>query len=596
MAHAVRKLPRQPIPPLAETLNAAKRSVSPLLNGLQRLKSKLVFELYGASQAKQQKRLLRLAQERPINWCAAGLTHLWLSGRNGLPFSNNYVLQLEDDPRAATLTERAARLIVAALNLYRSILAQALSPDVAANLPLEMDQYLRCFATHRLPRPNCDELVIVTGSHHVAVLIDGQVHCLSVDLQRGAVSLHAIQQVLDHIVENADAGYDTDLAPGMLSALPREQWAQQRGELLKHNRNQQALSLLEQALFIVCLDTGVTPGSASGFTANLRDGNGHNRFYDKSMQIVVMENGKAGLCFERAAVDGSVALGFAARLQGEGLKLPAADKEVAVQPAAQGIRTRAASWAMSLALRQQLLAAKKFIAEGRNQRGIETWTTSHVGKCRLKSLEINADAVVQLAIQLAVHEVTGETPATFEPVQLRHFAGGRLDFIVPVTAESLSAVAALRDPLANQYHVTQRVRRAAKEHQHLVMRTKNGRGLIAHLLALNVIQAKDASDNGAHSWHRAVLSRLDKGLQALFRQDVLAANGSGCAGVASFGPIGPRPDMLSIGYVIRDDGIGFDLRADGRFSAQTRALRNALEKALATIVRILSNCKPGGPR
>ena len=100
MTQATSKLPRQPIPPLADTLNDCVRSVSPMLNSLQRLKSKLVFELYGASQAKQQQRLLALAREQPVNWSAAGLTHLWLSCRRGLPFSNNYVLQLEDDPLA----------------------------------------------------------------------------------------------------------------------------------------------------------------------------------------------------------------------------------------------------------------------------------------------------------------------------------------------------------------------------------------------------------------------------------------------------------------------------------------------------------------
>ncbi len=51
---AVRKLPRQPIPPLADTLSGAMRSVSPMLNSLQRIKSRLVFELFGAAQAKQQ--------------------------------------------------------------------------------------------------------------------------------------------------------------------------------------------------------------------------------------------------------------------------------------------------------------------------------------------------------------------------------------------------------------------------------------------------------------------------------------------------------------------------------------------------------------
>ena len=593
MAHPVRKLPRQPIPSLADTLDAARRSVSPLLNGLQRIKSKLVFDLFGAAQVKPQKRLLTLARQRPINWCAAGLTHWWLSNRGGLPFSNNYVLMLEDDPRAATLSERAARLIVGALNLNQSIRAQSLPPDVADNLPLEMDQYRRCFATHRRPQAQCDELVTVTGSHHIALLIDGHVHCMAVDLQHGALSLQAVQQALDNVLENIDITYENDMAPGMLSALPREQWMRQRGELLKSHQNQQTLLLLEKALFVVCLDTGVMPGSLSGLSANLRDGNSHNRLYDKSMQIVVMENGKAGLCFERAAVDGSVALGFAARLQRESLKLSAVG-EGETGPG-RGIRIRAAAWSMSLALKQELIAAKNAIAERRSQRAIETWTALRLGGRRLQSFEIGADAVVQLAVQLAVYQVTGDTPAIFEPVQLRHFAGGRLDFIVPVTAESLTAVRALSDPVA-KYKAAKLMRLAAQEHHNLVLRTKNGRGLIAHLMTLNAIQVRDAVQHGTNTWHRAVLSRLDKGLQALFRQDVLAANGSGFPGVAAFGPIGPRPDMVSIGYMITEDGIVFDLRGDGRFAAQIRALRSALDKALAAIEEVLAASAQGRPR
>ena len=125
MAQAIRKLPRQPIPPLSETLDACVHSVSPMLNSLQRLKSKLVFDLYGASQAKQQQRLLTLAGNQSVNWGAEGLAQLWLSCRHGLPFSNNYVLLLEDDPRAASHSERAARLIAAALNLHQSVRGHA---------------------------------------------------------------------------------------------------------------------------------------------------------------------------------------------------------------------------------------------------------------------------------------------------------------------------------------------------------------------------------------------------------------------------------------------------------------------------------------
>ena len=588
MTHVIRNLPRQPIPPLADTLNACVRSVSPSLNSLQRLKSKLVFELYGAAQAKQQQRLLEMARRHPTNWCAAGLTRLWLSCRGGLPYTNNYVLLLEDDPHAQSLTTRAARLTVAALHLYQRIRAHALTPDVVANLPLEMDQYRRCYATHRRPHLHCDEVITVSGSHHIAVLIDGEVHCMAVDLQRGAPSVGAAQQAYDHILENSEAAAMNDLAPGMLTALPREQWARRRSELQKDSQNEQTLSLLEKALFVVCLDTGPAPGSMSGLTANLRDGNGHNRHYDKSMQIVVMDNGKAGLCFERAAVDGSVALGYAARLHHESLLL--STMEYAETPRSSLIRTRAAAWSLTPALKQRLCAAKKYISEARNQRGVETWTASQLGASRCKALDIGPDAVVQLAIQLATSEVLGEMPTIFEPVQTRHFAGGRMDFIVPATSESLAAVRALRDPATNPYSAAAHLRRAAKAHQNQILRAKSGRGLIAHLLALNAVQAEEAGSKGAEMspWRHRVLPHLDKGVKTLLHQDVLAANGSGHQGVASFSPIGPRPHMLSIGYVIKENDITIDIRADGRFSAHTRALRAALDQALADVHEVLS--------
>lgn len=593
MNYTISHLPHQPIPPLAETLDACAQSVSPLLNGLQRFKSKLIFKLYGAAQAKQQQRLLSLTQQHPINWCAEGITRLWLSCRNGLPYSNNYVLMLEDDADAVTLTTRAARLILAALTLHQRIRAHALPPDVVANLPLEMGQYLRCFGTHRLPRPHGDEIVSVRGSHHIAVMADGQVHCLAVDMQRGPVPLSAIEQALKLIVDNPPArvGDNAAVSPSMFSALPRDQWARRRGELLKDSQNAQTLSLLEKALFVVCLDTGAAPGSMSGLTAHLRDGHSHNRFYDKSMQIVVMENGKAGLCFERGAVDGSVALGFAARLQDASMGL-GTEVMMATQRQPQ-IRARVAPWSLNDSLKRHMGAAKIFIAEARAQRGIETWTSSHLGLRRLKALDVSPDAIVQLAIQIATHNVLGGVPSILEPVQTRHFAGGRMDFIVPITTESLAVVKTLSDPHANPFSVLAHIRRASQAHQDRVMHAKCGRGPAAHLLALHAVQANGASLTplDVYTWRRQVLPRLDKGLKALLQQEVLAANGSGFAGVASFSPIAPRAHMLSLGYVIKENAITVDLRADGRFCDHSRALRGALDKAFLQLDKIFSRCQ-----
>src|SRR3569623_841814 len=236
------------------------------------------------------------------------------------------------------------------------------------------------------------------------------------------------------------------------------------------------------------------------------------------------------------------------------------------------------------------VCGEKYISEARNQRGVETWTASQLGASRCKALDIGPDAVVQLAIQLATSEVLGEMPAIFEPVPTRHFAGGRMDFIVPATIESLAAVRALRDPATSPYSAAAHLRRAAKAHQNQILRAKSGRGLVAHLLALNAVQAEEAGSKGAEMspWRHRVLPHLDKGVTTLLHQDVLAANGSGHQGVASFSPIGPRPHMLSSGYVIKEYDITIDIRADGRFSAHTRALRAALDQALADVHEVLS--------
>jgi hypothetical protein len=54
--------------------------------------------------------------------------------------------------------------------------------------------------------------------------------------------------------------------------------------------------------------------------------------------------------------------------------------------------------------------------------------------------------------------------------------------------------------------------------------------------------------------------------------------------------------MLSIGYLINEDGVTFDLRADGRFRDQARALRAAVESSLQRIKRLLAGSQNGEVR
>ena len=72
---------------------------------------------------------------------------------------------------------------------------------------------------------------------------------------------------------------------------------------LKSMRRETALQTIEAAAFVVCLDEA-KPTNAEERVRKFLFGNGSNRWYDKSLQIVVCNNGISAIVCEHAALDG----------------------------------------------------------------------------------------------------------------------------------------------------------------------------------------------------------------------------------------------------------------------------------------------------
>lgn len=103
-------------------------------------------------------------------------------------------------------------------------------------------------------------------------------------------------------------------AVGVLSTENRKQWAQLRRSLESNSTNRQCLSVVDDALFVVCLDDASPDGPAEmcmnflcgtyqltktgpGSAGSVQTGTCTNRWYDK-LQIIVCANGTAGINFE----------------------------------------------------------------------------------------------------------------------------------------------------------------------------------------------------------------------------------------------------------------------------------------------------------
>jgi carnitine O-acetyltransferase len=581
----------QPTPALSNTLERCKKDVSSFLNLPQRIKCQMLLSLYGLASARHHRALKERPFDGVTNWSAEGLKRLYLSCREGLPFHNNYPVVLCDDPQVSTMVERAARLIVAALALHHDLLEGNLVTEREGGMLMEMGQYHNCFSTHRIPQLVCDRLVSNVDSNHIAVLIQGHVYRISVARGKRTIALEDIKAALDWILLDVRQHKDSQhcFGPCILMALPREHWIRTRDMMLQHAQNRAALSALSEAALVVCLDTYCAPVTTADTLALLRDGNIHNRYYDKTVQLVVFENGKAGLCFEHAAVDGSVALGFAAQLQRRANASygPSCSKTRATE---SRLEVNRLTWGIDEMLRSCLSFAQEYVTRMRGERKLLAWS-SRLGGCRyFRYRELSPDAAVQLAIQMAINKHFGRNLNILEPVQIRRFAGGRLDFVPMITTESRAFIQAMESGLSTALAI-RRLHAAIRAHCDLIAQSKAGYGVMAHLLALSAVEFPDNPVKGMRVQRRRqkLLARLDKGLNLIINHDVMAANGSGFPEITAFGTITVNPNSVGIGYVIKDDAITFDVRADGRYRDRCDGFETTLEESLQAMFCLIES-------
>ncbi len=79
--------------------------------------------------------------------------------------------------------------------------------------------------------------------------------------------------------------------------------AESRADLLQMSaNNREAMTAIEDAAFALCLDEN-TPEEITEVSKQLLHGDGQDRFFDKSLQFIVFNNGKTGVNFEHTGVD-----------------------------------------------------------------------------------------------------------------------------------------------------------------------------------------------------------------------------------------------------------------------------------------------------
>ena len=213
--------------------------------------------------------------------------------------------------------------------------------------PLCMEQHYRLFSTYREPGLDKDELIDTTAnqalrSEHVIVVCQNQMYVLDLVVNFIRLDEEQIYEQLQRIKRHSEREEKTLLYSahvGYLTTLSRNEWFQVKDDLVKESKvNVESLKQIERSICVICLDKKIDLESVCSTRQsdedeeNIKTNNhvaqhlneeinlarvsfqmlhGHktnsgNRWFDKTMQFIVSEDGCCGLNYESSVAEGLV--------------------------------------------------------------------------------------------------------------------------------------------------------------------------------------------------------------------------------------------------------------------------------------------------
>jgi carnitine O-acetyltransferase len=302
-------LPKMPISPLEDVAQKYLSAVLPLLSPEQQADTKSTVDAYVASsEGKAQYDMLLQYDAKEDNYMEHFYREMF-SSYDGSNHSLNPNFVLTVDPSLDTAPKRAASLTFASLHYHQAVKTGQLPILETRAGPLCMRQMPWLFGTARIAQAvGSDDLNqnCIDTSKHVAVLCHGQVFKLRVLAEDGAIatSPELLTQRFAEIAASASASTAT-AAVGALTAADRGVWFPEREKLKLAPGNAAALGAVDEALFVVALDSvaGLTPSQMEQNVLYGVEGTFHNRWLDK-WTFVVCEDGQAGVNWEHSMLDG----------------------------------------------------------------------------------------------------------------------------------------------------------------------------------------------------------------------------------------------------------------------------------------------------
>ncbi len=537
-------LPSLPLPTLEDTCHRFLSWVEPLVSETIFADTKKTALWFMEKEGKLlQKELEKLIAQSDTNqnWLKPFWDSMYLEYRGALPINMSYFFQWKSSIYDQNKFSEVAGVILSILNYFRKLSEESLPAEQIKGRALCMEHFRSMFYT-RNPQLRRDVLHLVpnTKPMHIVVAHQGHFFTLSISDENGIVSKQALAKVLKDISHLTL----TNTTPvGAITTTERNNAAKIHTMLLQSSQNEKILQDIESALLVVCLDIGYKGELA--FCEALLKASGSNRWYDKSIQLILAEDGRIGFNLEHTGCDASSWMNMIHFIS----STPLAQNKQEHVPVLKKLE-----WDISDELAQEIDLANEEFYNFAHKVKLYPLIINDINKQTIKQYKCSPDAFIQLAIQVSQYKVYGSLQSCYEAVSTRSFFQGRTECIRSSTAEAKALAQAMQDNLSND-NIRVLFLAATQEHITRMKDCQKGHGVERHLFGLYKIWQLKGEALGITK-EPAIFN--DLGYKALTTNTIsTSSSGSEFLTYFGFGPVVVHG--IGIGYGTTNNNINFIL-------------------------------------
>mmetsp|Transcript_4710 Transcript_4710/g.5354 ORF Transcript_4710/g.5354 Transcript_4710/m.5354 type:complete len:850 (+) Transcript_4710:202-2751(+) len=284
--------------------------------------------------------------------------------------------------------------------------------------------------------------------------------------------------------------------PGIaaFTAGPRSNWAEARELYFSEGENRESLVCIEKAAFLVFLENE----SFSTLRERAKwmfHGNGYNRWFDKSLSLVVMKDGYIGLNCEHSWADAPAVahlwewalISELIDYQNRVIKADAANTEQSKKNFKALPPPKRLVWAIDDELRTAINQAGNVAEQLIEDVDLDLVAEPGYGTGFMKKSGFSPDAYIQMVLQLAYYRNRKQFDLTYESSMTRLFRLGRTETIRSLTEDSKAWVLAMESSDASKEEKIKLMRSAAEKHVAYSKMAMAGQGIDRHLFALYIV-------------------------------------------------------------------------------------------------------------